>query len=283
MTKRVFLAGGTGNQGGSVVNALLDRDHHVVTLARETAAAEATKLAGRGVEVLSGDMADPAALGRAMQGANVAYVMTTPFEVGVDGEVEMGRTMLDAAKANGVAHVILSSVGGADTNTGIPHFDSKYKVELHARELGLPVTISAPVYFMDNIVAPWAVEALKSGVFAMALSPGRPLQQVAVRNIGEFAAALIERGEQVFGERYDIAGDELTGTDAARHLSSGLGVEIKFAEQPIAEVRAQSEDMALMLEWFDSVGYSADIKGLRHDFPEVNWLSFADWAATQSL
>jgi hypothetical protein len=33
-----------------------------------------------------------------------------------------------------------------------------------------------------------------------------------------------------------------------------------------------------MFEWFDRVGYGADIAALRRDFSEVRWHSFADWA-----
>jgi hypothetical protein len=36
--------------------------------------------------------------------------------------------------------------------------------------------------------------------------------------------------------------------------------------------------VALMFEWFDRVGYDADIGALRRDFPEVRWHSLADWA-----
>jgi hypothetical protein len=32
-----------------------------------------------------------------------------------------------------------------------------------------------------------------------------------------------------------------------------------------------------MAEWFDKVGYSADIAALRRDFPEVGWQRFAEW------
>ena len=42
--------------------------------------------------------------------------------------------------------------------------------------------------------------------------------------------------------------------------------------------RAMMEDMALMFEWFDRVGYTADISGLAQEFPEVEWSSFEDWA-----
>jgi len=42
-------------------------------------------------------------------------------------------------------------------------------------------------------------------------------------------------------------------------------------------VRRQSEDYALMLEWFDRVGYDADIHGLFHEFG-VRALTLGEWA-----
>jgi hypothetical protein len=42
--------------------------------------------------------------------------------------------------------------------------------------------------------------------------------------------------------------------------------------------RQQSEDVAVMFEWFDRVCADADIATLRRDFSEVHWHSFADWA-----
>ena len=57
-----------------------------------------------------------------------------------------------------------------------------------------------------------------------------------------------------------------------------IGRPINYKEIPIAAARQQSEDAALMFEWFDRVGYDADIAALRRDFSEVRWHSFADWA-----
>jgi uncharacterized protein YbjT (DUF2867 family) len=131
---------------------------------------------------------------------------------------------------------------------------------------------------MENAVAPWGIAGLRQGVHAFALPPGRALQLVAAADIGAFVAALAERREQVFGRRFDIAGDELTGEEQAKILSQAIGRPIAYQELPIAAMRAQSEDMALMFEWFDRTGYSADIAALRRDFPEVGWHSFADWA-----
>jgi predicted ester cyclase len=94
-------------------------------------------------------------------------------------------------------------------------------------------------------------------------------------------AAGIERGDTVFGRRFDIAGDELTGEEAAAILSKVTGREVHYEGFPSDVLRAQSEDMARMFEWFDSLGYAADIKSLRRDFPEVKWHTFEEWARKQ--
>jgi uncharacterized protein YbjT (DUF2867 family) len=53
--------------------------------------------------------------------------------------------------------LIYSSVADANKKTGIPDFESKYLVEKHVAGLGISYTISAPVAFMENIVAPWSI------------------------------------------------------------------------------------------------------------------------------
>ena len=115
----------------------------------------------------------------------------------------------------------------------------------------------------------------------MAMPATRSLQQIAVADIGAFAAAVIERRDAVFGRRIDIAGAELTGDEAAAILARVAGREIRYEGFPSEALRAQSEDMALMFEWFDSTGYTADINGLRRDFPEVKWHDFEQWARKQ--
>jgi uncharacterized protein YbjT (DUF2867 family) len=231
-----------------------------------------------GVEVVAGDLNDKASVIKAAKGVDTMYLMGNSYEAGVEAETRQGIAAADAAKEAGIGHLIYGSVGDADRKTGIPHFDSKYLVEQHIGGLGIPYTISAPVAFMENTVAPWAIGGLKQGVYAAALPPARKLQQIAIDDIGHFVAALAERREQVFGKRFDIAGDELSGEEQAKILTEALGRPIRFQELPIAAMRQQSEDAALMFEWFDRTGYSADIAALRRDFPDVAWHSYADWA-----
>jgi uncharacterized protein YbjT (DUF2867 family) len=278
-TKRsVLVTGATGQQGGAVAHALLSRGHRVKALTRKPDSDAARRLASAGADVVTGDLGDAASVVEAASGVDTMYLMGNSYEAGTEEETRQGIIAADAAKAAGVGHLIYSSVADADKKTGIPHFESKNLVENHVAGLGIPYTISAPVAFMENIVAPWSIGGLRQGAHAFAMPPKRVLQLIALADIGAFVATLVERREQVFGKRFDIAGDELSGEEQAKILSQAIGRPIDYREIPIAAARQQSEDAALMFEWFDRVGYDADIAALQRDFPEVRWHSFAGWA-----
>jgi len=75
----------------------------------------------------------------------------------------------------------------------------------------------------------------------------------------------------------DIAGDVRTMQESAEILTEALGQPISYARTPIEQVRQYSNDMALMLEWFERVGYSADIAGLEREFGQ-KLTKLPDWA-----
>src|SRR5712691_7141405 len=98
---------------------------------------------------------------------------------------------------------------------------------------------------------------------------------------GRSLQLVIERNDTVFGRRFEIAGDELTGQEAAAILSKVMGREVRYEGFPPDVLRAQNEDLARMFEWFDHTGYAANMKSLRRDFPEVTWHTFEEWARKQ--
>jgi len=279
--RTVLVIGSTGQQGGAVVRALLPKGHQVLAFTRNSESPSAKKLAEQGVDVIQGDMSDSASLVKAMTGIDTVFAMTTPFEVGIEGEIKQGIAIADAVKEAGVGHLIFSSVGSADRTTGISHFDSKYEVEKHIVSLGVPYTLSAPVYFMDNILAAWTIPSLKEGKLTLAMPANRALQQVSVKDIGTFGATMVERREEVFGKRIDIAGDELIGEETAAILSKASGRQIVFEGFDPEYLRKDSEDMFSMFKWFDQVGFSANIDELRRDYPQVGWQRLEEWANEQ--
>jgi uncharacterized protein YbjT (DUF2867 family) len=180
-----------------------------------------------------------------------------------------------------VSHLVYSSVASADRTTGIPHFESKAELERRLASLGLPYTLVAPAAFMENAFAPWTLPGLKQGTLAVALPGSRPLQQLALADLASFVALVVEERERFLGRRIELASDEVTGAEQAEILSRASGREIRYVELPLEQVRSFSEDVALMSEWLDEVGYSVDIEALRHDYPEVGWHTFGGWAASR--
>ncbi len=279
--RSVLVTGATGKQGGSVTRALLKRGHRVRALTRNVASVSALSLAAQGVEVATGDFADAESLVRAARGVDTVFAMGTPFEVGAAKEQADGIALANAVKKAGVGHLIYSSVGGAHQNTGIPHFDSKYAVEEHIREIGVQFTIIGPVFFMENLVSAWNLPGLRAGTVAMPMPAGRKLQQLSFEDIGSLVALLVERRKAVFGRRFDVAGDELSGEATAAVLAAASGRPIRYTALPVEAIREQNPDVYRLFKWFDEVGYSADIAGLRREFPEVGWHRLKDWARKQ--
>lgn len=278
---RILVSGATGQQGGSVIDALVGSGHTIVGMTRNPDSEKAQALAGRGVTVVEGNLQDGSGLKDALQRVDSFFLMTTPFEAGVEAEAQQGLNAIDAAKEAGIKHVVFSSVADADRETGIPHFDSKYKVEQHLRASGVPFTIVAPAFFYDNMLAPFVLPGLREGTLAQAMPAEVRLQSVSVRNIGEFAALALLNPDRFLGKRINIAGDELTGPEYAQDIGRVSRRDIGYFEVPLDQVRAGSEDMAQMYDWFTRVGYSADVAGLKKAYPEVKWESFSQWAERQ--
>jgi len=277
----VLVTGATGKQGGHLVRELLARGHSIRALTRKPESPAAAALAARGVTIVSGDFDDQGSLERAARGVDTVFAMSTPFESGVRTETREGINILRAAAAVGVSHLVYASVAGADRATGIPHFDSKFEVEKAIRQSGVPFTIVAPVFFMENFLADWMAAGIAKGSIAMALPATRRLQQIAVADIAQFTALVIERRGSFLGQRIDIASDEVTSATVAAAISAASGRRIEYAALPIDAVRQQNEDLARMFEWFDRVGYDADVVGLRLLYPEVDWHRFSNWAREQ--
>jgi uncharacterized protein YbjT (DUF2867 family) len=278
----VLVSGATGQQGGALARVLLDKGHRVRAFVRRPDSPEAKELTRLGAELAEGNLEEPSTIMDAAGGMDAVFVVATPFEAGTEAETRHGIAAADAAKAAGVGHLVYSSVANADKDTGIPHFDSKREVEEHIERLGVPYTIVAPVYFMDNLLAPWALPQLKEGRLPMALPSSRPLQQIALSDIVTFTRVVLENREEFAGRRVDIASDELAGEEVAKVLTRVTGHEIHYVELPLEQVRqAMGEDGVRMFEWFDQVGYSADIAALRQDHPEAGWHTFEGWAKEQ--
>ncbi|WP_353649221.1 NmrA/HSCARG family protein [Nakamurella sp. A5-74] len=190
-TAPIAILGATGQQGSAVVDALLAAGQTVRAIVRTPDSAKAQALSARGVEVVAGDQDDPDSLRGPLTGVAALFLMTTfTDDSGTEGEVRRGIATADVAAQVGVPRVVYSSVGGAERDSGVPHFESKYRVEQHLESL-LPSVVVRPAFFMDNFVG--QLDAAGDGEFVLRQPmPGDvPLQMIAVRDIGVIAAAAL--------------------------------------------------------------------------------------------
>ena len=267
----ILVSGATGQQGGAVARRLLERGFAVRALTRDPEKPAAKELAGLGAEVVEGDLDDRDSVERGLEGARGVFSVQQFAETGVEGEVRQGKALADAAKAAGVEHFVYSSVGSAHRETGIPHFDSKWEVEEHAREIGLPYTVLRPAFFMQN----WEGmrEPILGGTLPQPLDPDKPFQQMAVGDIGAFAALAFENPEEWIGREVDLAGEELTMPEIADTFSRVTGRKIGYFQVPWDQFEEQmGEEFAVMYRWFNEVGYEADIGALRSEHPGLTSL-----------
>lgn len=272
----VLVTGITGQQGGAVADCLLRHGIRVVGLTRDVKKAKSWKK--RGVELVEGDLADRKVLDRALETVDKAYLLTTPFEKGMDAEVEMGCTFVDAARVADVRHLVFSSVVSADAGTGIPHFETKAKIEAHLKASRIPYTILRPVFFMDNFLAPWVLPGIRAGKVALGVRADRRLQMIAVHDIGEFALAAFRIADWYLHQTIEIAGDEVTIPDALGMISRVTNHEIRYEVIPDDRLEeAVGTDMAIMYRWFNEVGYHVDIPALLKHW-EVPLTTFRDFA-----
>ena len=277
--KLIVVQGATGQQGGVVARHLLADGWPVRALTRDPQKPAAQALAALGAEVVQADNDDRASLEAAVSGAYGVFSVQNNWlpNVGVDGEVRQGKLIADVASAAGVRHFVYSSVGGAERDAGVPHFESKWQIEQHIAALGLPATIVRPVAFMDNYN--WARLYILNGIFSgMGLRADKTLQLIAADDIGAFVALVFSQPERFMGQAVELAGDELTESQIAETLARVIGRPVNVSGQGMGD---NGEEGRRMVAWFNEAGYEADIPALRALLPGLRtletWLHETGW------
>lgn len=277
----ILVAGATGQQGGAVARHLLGGGFAVRGITRDPDAEKANPLREAGVDLVRADLTDRAAVDGLFDGVTGVFSVATPFEAGLGAEVAQGTTLGDAAKAAGVGHYVYSSVGGADRDSKVPHFESKWAIENHLRGLGLPLTVVRPVYFFENFGG-WSLQPSGDGYsMAMPLSADRSLQAVASDDIGAFVAMAFADPAAWVGREFELAGDERTLPVYAEAIAADIGVRVEYVQIPWDASREQSEDLYRMFDFFEREGYAADISALRDQYPGLR--TFDGWLAEGGL
>ncbi|KAK4228651.1 putative negative transcriptional regulator [Podospora fimiseda] len=316
MSKSLLITGATGKQGGAVIDALLNSDASgnnftILAVTRNTSSASSKRLASRSqnIRLVEGNLDDVPALFEAAKSANNGQPIWGVFSVQVslgpgvtvEGEIKQGTALIDGAIEAGVTHFVYSSVerGGDsvswDNPTPIPHFQSKQRIEQHLRTVtaagepgtSMGWTVLRPVAFMDNLAPGFPTKVFMAALRNWLGDNKKKLQWVATQDIGVFAAKVFEDPQKWNRKAVGLAGDELTVEELCKAFAKATGnpAPITFWFFGSALTYAVKE-MGLMIGWFASDGYKADIETRRKDYPGMltmeQWLEKkSGWAANR--
>jgi uncharacterized protein YbjT (DUF2867 family) len=277
-----LVIGATGRQGGATARALRRRGAKVRAFVRNPDDPAARALTGDGAEIAIGDLDDVGSLVAAMTGVSGVFSIQNWWQTGARREVRQGKNVADAAMKARVPHLLYSSVGGADRGAEITHWKTKWEIELHIRELGLPATILRPVTFMETYYVPAVEKGILRGKLVDPIRAEKRVQLIATDDIGEWAALALTEPRRFVGKALEIAGDELTNPEIAAAFARVLGRPVRYQRLPLFVTRlVLGKEFHQMFKWFNEQGYRADLAMLRSEYPEVTPTSLEAWLARE--
>lgn len=246
MSKVLVVFGSTGQQGGSVVDFVLNdpglsKEYTIRAITRDPTSESAKGLAQKGVEVVAANPDDVESLGPAFQGAHTVFAMTFPdFKDTKGSETRQGGAMADAAVAAGVSYFIYSTLphvkeisGGKYTK--VTGFDGKAEVEQYIREQPIKSAFFAPGSFMQNYHSMMKPRKMPDGTYSMArhVSPKTQLPMIdTVGDTGKFIGAILAEPEKYEGKLFCAATMLYTMEEQAEILSKATGKTVKYSQIP---------------------------------------------------
>lgn len=264
LQKLIFVTGGTGKQGGAVARTLVSQGFDVRVLTRNTKSIKCTELQQLGVECVKGNLDEVDTYREYVRDAYGVFSVQT-FEKGVKKEIQQGKTLANLAYQFGVKHFIYSSVAGANLQTGIPHFDSKFEIEEHIKKIRLPYTILRPASLYENFLFPQVKKSIFKGKLLQPTNRETLLQYVSCEDIGKVAVKAFMDRESYLYQTITLASEELTTQQVADLFSAELNMPVAYRKLPWAVTRfILGRDVYKMFSWINKGNKMADMEQLYH-------------------
>src|SRR5579875_697278 len=225
-----LVTGVTGHVGGAAARRLLQQGKQVRALVRDEGKAKAW--ADQGVELVKGEWEDAAALARALEGVEGAYLMMPPIQTPSPDFREAKAVIASYVEALGKAAppkvVALSSMGSEKTR-GLGLITSTHLLEQALEDVPFPIAFVRAGSFYENYL--FGLQAGQGGTLPIFYSPTeRKLPMIATEDIGAEVAKLLTT--EWSGKRYIELGSMLSADDLAAELGEVLGREVKAQAVP---------------------------------------------------
>ena len=282
-TKTVFVTGATGKQGGAFIRNLLPMGCRIKALTRNPGSDPSQKLKKQGVEIINGDLNEPLSYKDQLSDVDAIFCVLT-YENGIKKEINQGINLADLAKKFNVKHFIYSSVIGADLHTGIPHWESKFKIEQHIQGIGLRYTLLHPNSFYENFLIPQVKSRLLKGKFVSPVDRNKVQQFISTEDVGRFGVKVFADPETYSGKTITLAAEQMDQQQVANCFSEVMGKEISYQKLPGLITRlVMGRDLYKMFNWVnknDAV-FVKDLDGFKKEFPDM--IDLKSWIKTNFL
>jgi len=203
VNRTILVFGATGAQGGAVAERLLAEGWSVRAISRYPDKPAAQELKKKGATVVQADLDNRSSILNAMKGVYGVFSVQPLYLEDPQKEVQHGKIVVDVAKQLGVSHFVYSSVGGAERDSGVPHFETKWQIEKHIHAISLPFTVLRPVMFMEGFMN-FAQLHDRKMLIPEFMNPKIKVQMISVQDIGAFAAMAFNGPEEYNGKAISV-------------------------------------------------------------------------------
>jgi NAD(P)H dehydrogenase (quinone) len=234
----IVVIGATGNTGRAVVKELKALGQDPIAVVRNPD--KARDVLGAGTKTAVADLADKAALEKALKGADAVFLTTN-----VNPQLaEQNTNAIDAALAAGVKVLVRLSAGRAvvGPDSLAPSGRTHYAIDQRLRGLNIGWVILRPGLFMQNYLGQ-AAGIKNDGKLVNTASADLGIAYVDVRDTGAIAARILIDPKPHLGKEYEFTGKSVTLPQFADAFSQVLGKKVSYVpvtlEQNEQAVRAR--------------------------------------------
>jgi len=227
----VLVLGSTGNVGPHVVEALLARGSRTRVIVRN--GEKARELFGTAVEVIEGDINDPAVLRSATEGVDAIFLLTPHANTLADLQLRVVREL----RRTGIKIVKLSATSSTVRPDGPEASRAHWEVEEVLKASGQPFVILRPNAFMQSAINQIMLPAINAtGKLPNPIGTAR-LSMIDAKDIGNVAAEVLTEPSWD-GETLVLTGPRAVSYhDVAELIGEIRGQQIDVLEITPADVR----------------------------------------------
>ncbi len=265
--KNIFITGITGNQGNAVAKYQLEQSNSVFGLTRNADSEKARQCKAQDITIIEGNINDSESFQSYLDQADTVYLVQALQQK--EKEILEGKQFIDSIKPESNTHLVYASVLGADLNTTVPHFESKFELENYIKSKNLNYTILRPASFYENHLFPRVAKDIIKGKYISPLKKSCKQQMIGIDDIGKITAAIISNKEKYINKTISIATDEYQIGEIPQVFSEAINKPVSYKKLPGFITRlAMGKGLSKMFKYMNQHDFSVvnNIQDIRHEF-----------------